>query len=89
MTAVGIRALKAQLSEYLGRVAAGEHLTVTDRGRPVATISPAGEAPAPEWLRIAVAERRVRWNGGKPMGLARRAPQRGKRASQMVLDDRR
>ncbi len=35
---VGIRELKARLSEYLGRVSAGEVITVTDRGRPVARI---------------------------------------------------
>lgn len=87
-TVVGVRALKAQLSEYLTRVAAGEHVTVTDRGRPVASISPAG-APPPAWLRSVVAEGRARWSGGKPMGLTTRVPLRGKRASQMVLDDRR
>jgi len=38
---VGVRELKAKLSEYLGRVAAGEELTVTDRGKPVAR----GSAP--------------------------------------------
>lgn len=37
---VGVRELKAKLSEYLTRVAAGEELTVTDRGRPVARIVP-------------------------------------------------
>ena len=89
MSTVGIRALKAQLSEYLGRVAAGEHVTVTDRGRPVATISPAGEAPAPAWLRTILAEGRARWSGGKPIGLDTRVPSRGHRASQDVLDDRR
>ena len=86
---VGVRALKARLSEYLGRVAAGEHITVTDRGRPVATMSPAAELQPPEWLRTIVAEGRVRWSGGSPMGLATRVPARSKRASQMVLDDRR
>jgi prevent-host-death family protein len=35
---VGVRELKARLSEFLGRVAAGEEVVVTDRGRPVARI---------------------------------------------------
>jgi prevent-host-death family protein len=35
---VGVRDLKAKLSEYLGRAAAGEQIIVTDRGRPVARI---------------------------------------------------
>jgi prevent-host-death family protein len=37
---VGVRDLKARLSEYLGRVAAGEDVVVTDRGRPVARLVP-------------------------------------------------
>ena len=37
---VGIRELKAKLSTYLRRAAAGETITVTDRGRPVAVLAP-------------------------------------------------
>ena len=37
---VGIRELKAHLSDYIGRAAAGEAITVTDRGTPVAVIAP-------------------------------------------------
>ncbi len=37
---VGIRELKAKLSEYLGRVAEGEDLVITDRGKPVARLVP-------------------------------------------------
>jgi prevent-host-death family protein len=37
---VGIRELKQRLSEYLDRVAKGERLRVTDRGRPKALIIP-------------------------------------------------
>lgn len=36
--AVGIRELKAHLSEYVGRAAGGEEIVVTDRNRPVARI---------------------------------------------------
>jgi prevent-host-death family protein len=38
---VAIRDLKAKLSAYLKRASAGELITVTDRGRPVAVIGPA------------------------------------------------
>lgn len=38
---VGIRALRADLSRWLKRVEAGEEITVTDRGKPVARITPA------------------------------------------------
>lgn len=37
-TRVGIRELKAKLSEYLDRAAAGETIVVTDRGRAKAEI---------------------------------------------------
>jgi prevent-host-death family protein len=37
---IGVRELKARLSEYLERAARGEHLTVTDRGRPRAVLGP-------------------------------------------------
>lgn len=37
---VGVRALKAQLSEYLARAAAGQDVVVTDRGTPVARLVP-------------------------------------------------
>ncbi len=37
---VGVRELRQNLSVYLDRVRAGETLRVTDRGEPVATLSP-------------------------------------------------
>lgn len=37
---VGIRELKAHLSAYVGRAAAGEAFTVTDRGEPRALLVP-------------------------------------------------
>jgi prevent-host-death family protein len=37
---VAVRELKAKLSAYLQRASAGEHITVTDRGRPVAMLGP-------------------------------------------------
>ena len=37
---VAVRELKAKLSAYLRRAAAGEQITVTDRGRPIAVLGP-------------------------------------------------
>lgn len=37
-----MRELKAKLSAYLARAASGEHITVTDRGRPIAVLGPIG-----------------------------------------------
>ena len=39
-TYVGVRELKAKLSEYLERAAAGETIVVTDRGKPKAELRP-------------------------------------------------
>lgn len=40
MIEVGIRELKAHLSDYLERAARGEVVRVTDRGRPKAVLGP-------------------------------------------------
>ena len=40
MAEVGIRALKQNASAVVARATAGEVITVTDRGRPVAQLSP-------------------------------------------------
>jgi prevent-host-death family protein len=48
MKVVGIRELKARLSEYIRRIRAGEVVLVTDRGRVVAELRPPRKlAPEP------------------------------------------
>ena len=44
---VGVRELRQNLSKYLRRVERGEHLEVTERGRPVAVLAPLGESGTP------------------------------------------
>lgn len=51
MSSVGVRALRQRASELLRRVAAGESIQVTDRGRPVAVLSPLPEANPRAQLR--------------------------------------
>lgn len=46
MAEIGIRELKATLSEVVARAERGEVITVTRRGRPVVSIVPAGLPPA-------------------------------------------
>jgi prevent-host-death family protein len=48
---VGIRALKENASAVVARTAAGETLTVTDRGRPVARLAPIPQSPLEEMLQ--------------------------------------
>jgi prevent-host-death family protein len=40
MTSVGVRELRQRASDLLRRVAQGETIEITDRGRPVAVLSP-------------------------------------------------
>ena len=40
MSDLGIRALKQNASAVVARAAAGESITITDRGRPVARLTP-------------------------------------------------
>jgi prevent-host-death family protein len=88
MTTVGIRELKGQLSRYLKRVRAGERLLVTERGHPVAIISPppasAAERRIESMLRAGVAS----WAGGKPRGSRRPPKVKGKPVAATVIEDR-
>jgi prevent-host-death family protein len=69
MADVGIRELKARLSEFLDRAARGEVIRVTDRGRPKALL-----APLPGRLRLedGIQEGWVRAPAGRPHGPWRR-----------------
>lgn len=51
MASVGVRELRQRASELLRRVAEGETIEVTDRGRPVAVLAPIPEAGPLERLR--------------------------------------
>jgi len=51
MTSIGVRELRQRASEFLRRVEAGETLEVTDRGRPIALLTPIPQAPPLEQLR--------------------------------------
>ena len=51
MKSIGVRELRQRASEYLRRVEAGETLEITDRGRPVALLTPVPAASPLEQLR--------------------------------------
>lgn len=59
---VGVRDLKARLSEYLRLVAEGNTLIITDRGRPVGRLLPA-ELSLAERLSALQNAGLVAWNG--------------------------
>lgn len=48
MTSVGIRELSHHTSRYLARVKAGQRLEITERGRVIAVITPAGFDDRPQ-----------------------------------------
>ena len=51
MTSIGIRELRQRASEVLRRVEGGETIEVTDRGRPVALLTPVPQTDGLERLR--------------------------------------
>ena len=89
MDTVGIRELKAHLSRHLKRVRSGARLTVTERGRSIASISPIDVPADLAWAHRLVAEGRAHWSGGKPVGCPRPVRANGARTvSTAVLEDR-
>lgn len=59
---VGIRDLKAQLSEYLRQVKAGETVIITEHGRPIGRIVPEPESKEERIQRL-VESGELLWNG--------------------------
>lgn len=51
MSSIGIRELRQRASEFIRRAEAGEIIEVTDRGRPVALLTPIPEGPPLDQLR--------------------------------------
>ena len=89
MATVEIKELKNRLSQYLRRVRAGERLVVTERGKPIAVISPPSITRTDQRIEAMLREGIARWGGGKPRG-ARRPPRiRGPSVAQAVIEDRR
>jgi prevent-host-death family protein len=93
MVKVGSREFKNRLGRYLRAVRQGKTLIVTDRGKPVAKVSPPDEQPdsAPtldELFERLEAQGLIRL-GKKPFGKFKPFPSRGKPASEMIIEDRR
>jgi prevent-host-death family protein len=83
---VGVRELRAQLSRYLKRVAAGEEILVTERGRPVARLSPAnGRSKVDELIAAGLVEPAPRRTGWLP---ERRVKAKGS-VSELLKEQRR
>jgi len=93
MTEVSIRDLRNNLTRYLRRVECGERVTVTRRGKPIATIQAEakteGDADAALWKMVR--EGKLIWSGQKFEGPKKRIALRGEgpTMSEMILEDRR
>lgn len=66
MPTVGVFEAKTRLSELLERVAAGEEITITRRGQPIARLVPATERSA-ETVRRAIEEMQA-FSKGRRLG---------------------
>ena len=87
MTMVGIRELKAHLSEYLRRVKKGETIAVSEHGKEVVLMTPSGTSHR-SCLWELVRQGKVEWNGKKPRGAWPLIKMKGKPISQTVIEDR-
>jgi len=85
---VGIRELKAHLSEYLRKVKAGGTVVITERGKPMGQILPLGETLEEKMQRLQD-EGFLTWSGKK---LEPRQPSVvntwGRKMSDLIIEDR-
>jgi len=93
MKKVGSRELKNRLGKYLARVASGEVIIVTDRGKPVAQLGPApssanGPQTVDQLLQKLAAEGHIRL-ATRPFEEFKPVRAKGKPASQIIIEDRR
>ena len=92
MRTIGSRELKNRLGRYLGLVRRGERITITDRGKPVAHMIPAGpenpqEQTVMDVLKKLEAEGHLKL-GTRPFRRFKPIRTKGKPASQMIIEDR-
>lgn len=81
---VGVRDLKARLSEYLRQVSQGQTVIITDHGRPVGRLSPVDQ-PLDERLKTLQDAGLVAWNGQKLKPVTPAGVNRGDRQVAEIL----
>jgi prevent-host-death family protein len=88
---VSVRDLKAHLSEWLGRVQAGEVVEVTSHRKPIARITAVkpAEPTSTNPLQKAIDAGLISWNGEKPnLPPPVKLRGKGKLLSEIVIEDR-
>ncbi len=88
MREIGVRELKAHLSEALRDVERGQELRVTLRGRPIADVVPSGRPREDDRLRALVAAGRIAPPTGTRPRRAPRLAEARESASALVLAER-
>ncbi|MEJ1969926.1 MAG: type II toxin-antitoxin system prevent-host-death family antitoxin [Rhizomicrobium sp.] len=88
MKTVGIRELKNSLSAYVREAQEGETIVVTDRGEPIAQLSPVG-APLKQEHPFAEMARRGEARLGKPLDPKLKAQIRARRRGRPSSKERR
>jgi prevent-host-death family protein len=93
MQKVGSREFKNRMGRYMKVIRSGKSLLVTDRGKPLAKVSPPDEKQDAEPTMLDVlkkldAEGKIRLATGR-FRKFRPVPSRGKSASEMIVEDRR
>lgn len=89
MSSVGIRDLKNKLSSYLKKVKEGEIISVTERGKTIAYITPVKANKEYEEITSLVEKGKGTWKVGKPRGSEHPVKISGKSISRIVIEDRR
>ncbi|MDO9536600.1 MAG: type II toxin-antitoxin system prevent-host-death family antitoxin [Bacillota bacterium] len=86
----GIKEVKRSLSRYIRKVKMGETITITERGVPVARLSPV-HVRVPEGALKMVDEGLAFWQGSRPGQIKpiRKKGAKGKDLSEMVSEERR
>lgn len=82
---IGIRELKARLSELVERAASGETIRVTDRGRPKAVLGP---LPGAVDLERGIAEGWLTPGVDEPPAVSRRRQRASVRIAEVLSEDR-
>jgi prevent-host-death family protein len=88
---VGSREFKNRMGRYLSAVRNGQTLVITDRGQPVAKLSPPDlrSEQSIETVLKRLEEQGLIRLAKRPMKKFRSVPSRGKSAARMILEDRR
>ena len=85
---VGIRELQLKLSQYLRKVKAGQTVTITERGKPVAKISPMAQS-LEQKIEAMTQAGLLHWSGKKLEPMEPVAAVRGTRTvADLLIEDR-